>query len=186
MRVRPTSLSVWLGLAVVATVLVVRVASQGARPAPLVVAKFEIVSPDQLKWTDPPAGAARGTPSVEPGSPLRYALIHGDPLKPGAPFAFRYRCSSGYKAAPHWHPVDENIVVLHGTFSVGTGDKFDTASMQDIPTGGYGFVPARMNHFAACKGETDFLVYGIGPRLNNWLPGSSGGALGAGGKPFER
>ena len=136
MRVGSTYLSVWLGLGVVATVLVVRVPSQGARPLHSVAGKLEIVMPDQLKWTDPPAGAARGTPSVEPEGALRYALIHGDPLKPGAPFAFRYRCSSGYKVAPHWHPVDENIAVLQGTFSVGTGDKFDPTHMQDIPTGG--------------------------------------------------
>jgi hypothetical protein len=53
---------------------------------------------------------------VDPGGVLRHALIHGDPLKPGEPFAFRYRCSSGYKVARHWHPVDENIAVLQGTF----------------------------------------------------------------------
>jgi hypothetical protein len=29
--------------------------------------------------------------------------------------------------------------------------------------------PVRMNHFALCKGETDILVYGIGPRINNWI-----------------
>ena len=145
---------------------------------------FEIVKPSQLKWTDPPAGAARGTPSVDPGTPLRYASIHGDPLKPDAPFAIRLKCSDGYKAAPHWHPVDENIVVLQGIFSVGTGDRFDTARMQDIPTGGYGFVPGRMNHFAVCKGETDILVYGVGPRLNNWIPASIGGTVGTGAKPL--
>jgi len=30
-------------------------------------------------------------------------------------------------------------------------------------------VPGRMNHFAVCRGETDFVVYGIGPRLNYWV-----------------
>ena len=149
-------------------------------------ATVQIVAPNQIKWTDPPAGVARGTPSVEAGSPLRYAAIQGDPLKPGVPFAIRLRCSDGYKAAPHWHPVDENIVVLQGTFSVGTGDRFDTARMQDIPTGGYGFVPARMNHFAVCKGETDILVYGVGPRLNNWIPAPTGATVGTGAKPLVK
>jgi hypothetical protein len=27
-----------------------------------------------------------------------------------------------------------------------------------------------MNHFAVCRGETDFVVYGIGQRLNHWIP----------------
>jgi hypothetical protein len=78
-----------------------------------------------------------------------------------------------HKAAPLWHPEDENIVVLQGTFAVGIGDIFDPSRARDIPTDGYGLVPARTHHFAVCKGETDILVYGTGPRLNNWLPAPS-------------
>jgi len=169
MRIKHTLLFVLLGVGTVATVLVAQRASETpnrAQPA----AKPSIVSPDQLRWTDPPAGVARGTPSVEPGGRLRYAAMQGDPLKTGVPFAIRLRCSDGYKAAPHWHPTDENIVVLQGTFSVGRGNRFDPTQMQDIPTGGYGFVAGRMNHFAVCKGDTDIFVYGVGPRLNNWIP----------------
>jgi hypothetical protein len=131
---------------------------------------IQIITPGEIKWSDPPAGVARGTPSVEPGSSLQYAPLQGDPLKVGVPFAIRLRCADGYKVAPHWHPEDENIVVLKGTFSVGTGDRFDPARTRDIPAGGYGLVPGRMNHFAMCRGETDFFVYGIGPRLNYWVP----------------
>ena len=69
--------------------------------------------------------------------------------------------------APHWHSEDENIVVLQGAFSVGMGDNFEASLLKDIPTGGYGLVPGRMNHFALCKRDTDILVYGTGPRLNN-------------------
>lgn len=185
MRVKHLSLFIWVGLCAIGAVPLAQSAAEGPTPLPQATT-FEIVTPSQLKWTDPPAGAARGTPSVDPGSPLRYASIHGDPLKPDAPFAIRLKCSDGYKAAPHWHPVDENIVVLQGIFSVGTGDRFDTTRMQDIPTGGYGFVPGRMNHFALCKGETDILVYGVGPRLNNWLPASIGGTVGTGAKPLVK
>jgi len=38
---------------------------------------------------------------------------------------------------------------------------------------GYGLVPGRMNHFAVGKGDTDVFVYGIGPRLNNWVGAAS-------------
>lgn len=127
-----------------------------------------IISQDELAWGDAPAGVARGTPSVESGGTIQYAAMRGDPLIAGAPYAIRIRCSNGYKVAPHWHPEDENIVVLRGVFSVGTGDIFEATLLKDIPTGGYGLVPGRMNHFALCKGDTDFLVYGTGPRLNNW------------------
>ena len=126
-----------------------------------------IVSQDDLTWGDPPAGVAKGTPSVEPGGALQYASMRGDPLKAGEPFVIRLRCSNGYKVAPHWHPEDENIVVLQGAFSVGMGDTFEAPLLKDIPTGGYGLVPGRMNHFALCKRDTDILVYGTGPRLNN-------------------
>ena len=134
-------------------------------------------------WIVAPAGVARGAPSVAPGSALLYAPIQGDPLKPGVPFAIRLRCSDGYKVAPHWHPEDENIVVLKGTFSVGTGDRFDPGRTQDIPAGGYGLVPGRMNHFALCRGDTDFFVYGIGPRLNYWTAADSSTSGGQGKPP---
>ena len=169
MRVKHLSLLIWVGLGAIGAVPLAQSAAEGPTPLPQATT-FEIVRPSQLKWTDPPSGAARGTPSVAPGSPLRYAPVHGDPLKPDMPFAIRLRCSDGYKVAPHWHPEDENIVVLKGTFSVGTGDRFDPARTRDIPAGGYGLVPGRMNHFAMCRGETDFFVYGIGPRLNYWVP----------------
>jgi hypothetical protein len=56
--------------------------------------------------------AIRGTPSVDGGGTLRYALISGEPMKRGAPFTIRLACSDGYKAAPHWHLTDESLVVL--------------------------------------------------------------------------
>jgi len=128
-----------------------------------------IIGEDELTWSDPPAGVAKGTPSIEPGGTLQYAAMRGDPLIAGQQFVIRLRCSNGYKAAPHWHPNDENIVVLRGAFSVGIGDTFELPLLKDIPTGGYGLVPGGMNHFALCKGDTDILVYGTGPRLNNWI-----------------
>ena len=141
MRVKHLSLLIWVGLGAIGAVLLAQSAAEGPTPLPQATT-FEIVKPSQLKWTDPPAGAARGTPSVEAGSPLRYAAIQGDPLKPGVPFTIRLRCSDGYKAAPHWHPVDENIVVLQGIFSVGTGDRFDTAECRIFPLGAMGLFQA--------------------------------------------
>jgi len=169
MRVRYASSMVFAGLMTGGAWLV---AQSGGSPKPLpsAGATIQIITPGEIKWSDPPAGVARGTPSVEPGSSLQYGPLQGDPLKVGVPFAIRLRCADGYKVAPHWHPEDENIVVLKGTFSVGTGDRFDPARTRDIPAGGYGLVPGRMNHFAMCRGETDFFVYGIGPRLNYWVP----------------
>jgi hypothetical protein len=145
-----------------------------------------IVPTGRIEWTDPPAGVARGTPSVAPGGSLRYAPLEGDPLKSGVPYTIRLRCSDGYKVAPHWHPHDEHIVVLSGAFSVGTGNTFDSARLVDIPFDGFGLVPGRMNHFALCRGETDIVVYGVGPRLNNWIPAAGVGARAGNAKPPTR
>ena len=127
-------------------------------------------SPRSCEVGPPPAGVAIGTPSVEPGGPLRYAVMQGDPTQSLCqPFTVRLACSDGYKAAPHWHPTDENIVVLSGTFALATGDIFNPNAFQDLTTGSYGFMPARAHHFGQCKGETDILVYGVGPFQINWV-----------------
>ena len=167
--------SLWVLLAPTLAIPVLFAQREGARqkPGQARTATHFMVAPSEVKWTAPPQGMARGTPSVEAGSPLRYALIEGDPLKPGVPFTIRLGCSDGYKAAPHWHPTDENIVVLGGTFALGTGDKLDPAGLRDMPTGAYGFMPRRMHHFGMCKGETDLLVYGTGPFQINWIGASS-------------
>ncbi len=112
----------------------------GSKSAPI-GSTIRVVTSNQIEWTDPPSSVARGTPSVEPGGVLQYTSLEGDPLKPGAPYTIRLRCSDGYKAAPHWHPEDEHIVVLSGTFRVGTGDTFDPARLVDIPRNGFSLVP---------------------------------------------
>jgi hypothetical protein len=128
-----------------------------------------IVSEADVKWEAPPAAMFTGTPSVEGGSPLRYARLSGDPMKPGAPFTIELGCSDGFKAAPHWHPTDENLVVLKGTFAVSTGDVYNPATLHDMSTGTYALMNKRVHHFALCKGDTLVLIYGTGPFHVNWL-----------------
>jgi quercetin dioxygenase-like cupin family protein len=158
-----------VGTGLIAAILLL----QGAGRMASAPATLHIVTSSQIQWSDPPTGAARGTPSVPPGSPLRYSEMEGDPLKPDKPFTIRLRCANGYRVAPHWHPVEENIIVLRGAFAVAAGDVFDPARTKDIPPGGYGFVPAGLHHFAICKGETEMIMYGVGPRLNYWVSARS-------------
>jgi hypothetical protein len=70
---------------------------------------------------------------------------------------------AGFKIAPHWHPADEHVTVLSGTFSVGMGEKFDRTVMKDLPAGGYGLLPAEMRHFAMAKTAAAIQVHGTGP-----------------------
>src|SRR5215469_12095303 len=48
-----------------------------------------------------------------------HANVLGDPAAEGKPFVLRIRCPDGAKVPPHWHPTDENITVLEGTFMIG-------------------------------------------------------------------
>jgi quercetin dioxygenase-like cupin family protein len=70
---------------------------------------------------------------------------------------------AGYRIAPHWHPTDEHVTVLFGTFALGMGDEFDKATMKDLPAGGYALLPAEMHHYALAKTEATVQVHGMGP-----------------------
>ncbi len=50
--------------------------------------------------------------------------VDGDPAAKGL-VTVRFMMPAGYQIAPHWHPTDEHITVLSGTFSIGMGDKLD-------------------------------------------------------------
>jgi len=111
-------------------------------------------TPKDLKWGDPP-------PVFEKGA--QFTLISGDPSKEGL-YVVRLKMPPGYKINPHWHPTDEHVTVLAGSFLVGMGETFDKASMKELPPGGYVLLPAQMRHFAmAGKKETIVQVHGMGP-----------------------
>ena len=96
------------------------------------------------------------------------AVVSGDPDKAGAPFVIRIKNPDGTKVPPHWHPTDENITVLTGTFVVGMGRNFDPASGQELSAGSYMVVPKQMPHFAIAKGDVLIQVHGIGPFRITW------------------
>ncbi len=95
--------------------------------------------------------------------------VSGDPSKDGEPFVIRLRGADGSKVPPHWHPTDENVTVLKGTFLVGMGETYDESKLQTMNTGNFTTVPKEMRHFANCKGETIIQVHGMGPFKVNWV-----------------
>jgi len=112
-----------------------------------------MVSPVDIKWSDAPPFLMKGA---------KFTVVSGDPGAAG-PFTIRLKMPAGYKISPHWHPADENVTVLAGTFSLGMGDKFDVASMKALPAGGFALLPAQMHHFAWTKGGATVQVHGTGP-----------------------
>ena len=90
------------------------------------------------------------------------AVLQGDPGK-AALFTVRLDLPDGYKVAPHFHPTDEYITIIKGTFLLGMGDKLDPAHATKLPTGGFSTVDANMHHFAIAKGRTIVQVNAMGP-----------------------
>ena len=71
--------------------------------------------------------------------------------------------ADGTKVPPHWHPIDEHLTVVSGTFHMGIGDTFDESAAKAMTVGSYGMMPKDVRHFAWAKGETVVQVHGIGP-----------------------
>src|SRR5262249_47173584 len=65
-----------------------------------------MVTPEKLKWGPAP-------PSLPKGAEV--AVLAGDPTKK-EPFTIRVKLPDGFKVPPHWHPTDENVTVIKGTF----------------------------------------------------------------------
>lgn len=109
------------------------------------------------------------TKSGAPATGLQLLQVDGDPMKEGAPFSIRLRLPDGVVVAPHWHPVDEHVVVVQGTAMMGMGDTVDRATAREMPAGSYGMMPKEMHHYFYAKGETILHVYGIGPFKTFWV-----------------
>jgi anti-sigma factor ChrR (cupin superfamily) len=97
------------------------------------------------------------------------ASIGGDMNADGAPFVLRLRCAAGTRIPAHWHPTDENVTVLKGTFQVGMGDKFDATGLQTMNLGDFASVPKETRHFAFSKTASVVQVNGMGPFKVNWV-----------------
>lgn len=122
-------------------------------------AKHVAMTPSELKWGPAP-------PVLPPGAQI--AVLDGDPGKEGF-FTLRLKFPDGYKIAPHWHPTDENIVVVAGTFLMGLGEKRADASMHALPAGSFTVMPKMGRHYATAKGETVVQIYGQGPFVVNYV-----------------
>lgn len=120
-----------------------------------------LLTPDALKWM--PAAAETGMPSA-----VQVSVLAGDPSRSG-PFVLRLKIPAGAKIAPHWHPTDENVTVLKGTFAAGMGDKFVETGLHDFPAGSYVLMPRTMHHFAMAKDEVVLQIHAQGPFVLNYV-----------------
>lgn len=92
----------------------------------------------------------------------RMAVLQGDPSGTGL-FTVRLEMPDGYRIAPHFHPTDESVTVISGTFLVGMGDSIDVAKALVLPAGGFVTPGANMHHWAIARGRTIVQVHAMGP-----------------------
>jgi quercetin dioxygenase-like cupin family protein len=108
--------------------------------------------------TEPKWGPA---PAVFPAG-AQMAVMQGNPGKPEM-FTVRLKFPDGYAIAPHWHPTDEHLKVISGTFKVGMGKKVEAAKMHTLNVGDSATAPAKEPHYAKALGATVVQVNAMGP-----------------------
>ena len=109
--------------------------------------------PDQIPWSPVDARGAQN------------AVVVGDPSKPGFYMVYTKWTKGNHFSRPHFHPNDRYIVVLKGTWWVGSGSKFDpdhgTVAM---PAGSFVTHFGKQVHWDGAKDEDAvLLIMGEGP-----------------------
>jgi hypothetical protein len=108
--------------------------------------------PDQIPWGPVNAAGAQT------------AVVVGDPAKPGFYMVYNKWTKGNHFSRPHFHPNDRYIVVLQGTWWVGSGPKFDPANTTAMPAGSFVTHFAKQVHWDGAKDEDAvLLIMGEGP-----------------------
>ena len=118
-----------------------------------------MVSPAEMKWADGPGSLPAGA---------KFAVIEGDPKNPGL-FTMRLKLPASYRIPAHWHPADEHVTVISGTFNMGMGDKLDATKGHALSVGSFAVMPAKTNHYAFTNEETVIQLHGVGPWGINYV-----------------
>lgn len=98
--------------------------------------QFHVVTQAGMVWGPAPDTLPKGA---------QFALISGDPVKPG-PFAFRLKMPPGYVVLPHTHPAAENITVISGRLYHGMGRTFRKPGGKAVAQGDFIYLPPEMPH----------------------------------------
>lgn len=117
--------------------------------------------PFHLAVAQSPAAKWAPAPAIFPAG-AKMAIMQGDPSKPGL-FTIRLDMPGGYRISPHFHPTDENVTVISGTFLIGMGDKIDAKHTMILKAGEFAKAPAQQHHYAIARGHTIVQVHAIGP-----------------------
>lgn len=115
-----------------------------------------IVMPGQVKW------------QPQPGN-FSMAVLYGNPDKPGY-YVIRLKLPPNWTFGAHYHPDQENVTVISGTFYAGLGSKMDKSKVTAFPAGSFVAMPANVRHYALTKSEGAVIqIDGQGPSKNVML-----------------
>ncbi len=132
---------------------VITIAAGVARAAGPDPAVMTFTLPADIKWQESPAN---------PG--VRSAILFGDPTKPGELYATINQFQPGFMTQPHFHPNDRYVMVLKGTWYVGSGEKFDPESTTGMPAGSTVKHIANQIHYDGARDvPCEIIIFGIGP-----------------------
>ncbi|HEY6807810.1 MAG TPA: cupin domain-containing protein [Gemmatimonadales bacterium] len=106
-----------------------------------------------IQWGPAPAVFPAGT---------QLAVLQGDPGQ-NAMFTVRLSFPAGTRIQPHFHPTDEHVTVISGTFLVGMGDSLDLTKVTALPAGSFITAAANMHHYAIARGRTVVQISAVGP-----------------------
>jgi quercetin dioxygenase-like cupin family protein len=92
-------------------------------------------------------------------------VVVGDPNKPGFLYDLQQMDQGNHLSRPHFHPNDRTIVVLQGTWWVGSGAKFDPDNgTGPMPPGSFVTHTGKQVHWDGAKDEDAvLLIMGEGP-----------------------
>lgn len=128
--------------------------AQATHPSAAVLKTHIMLVPEDISWGACP-------PAVPPGASC--SVIEGSLAAANRLFAFRVRMPDNYLIPPHFHSVDEHLVVVSGVFNIGHGDTLNLAATRPMSAGSFIVMPKDAPHFASTSGETIIQVYAIGP-----------------------
>lgn len=121
----------------------------GAAPDP---AALVYTLPDEIPW--------KGEDRM--GSQIY--VLWGDPDKPG-PYAILVKWTPHHFSQPHTHPHDRHVVVVSGTWWVGTGKTFSPDTTTPLPAGTSVTHFAHQWHYDGAKDQPVILeITGEGPQ----------------------
>jgi quercetin dioxygenase-like cupin family protein len=100
-------------------------------------------------------------PAIFPAG-AKMAVVQGDPSREEM-FTVRLKFPKGYRVAPHFHPTDEHLTIINGTFLIGMGDAIEPKKAMALSPGDTVTAPANGHHYAIAKTQTVVEIRAMGP-----------------------